>query len=96
MFATMFCLFSSLSVKEANKLVFVTPHQFMEGMLRIRPEAEAISLIKGMDVKTEGPCMISKLITDMLGVNCCVLMGADIANEAQTLLLLSTVCLPLP
>lgn len=29
----------------------------------------------------EGPCMISKLITNILGINCCVLMGANIANE---------------
>lgn len=70
----------------ANMLVFVTPHQFMEGICKrlagkIRGDVEAISLIKGMEVKMEGPCMISKLITDQLGVNCCVLMGANIANE---------------
>ncbi|ONK58178.1 uncharacterized protein A4U43_C09F9140 [Asparagus officinalis] len=74
------------AVKEANMLVFVTPHQFMEGICKrligkIKPDAEAISLIKGMEVKKEGPCLISKLITDMLGINCCVLMGANIANE---------------
>ncbi|OAY78121.1 Glycerol-3-phosphate dehydrogenase (NAD(+)) [Ananas comosus] len=76
------------AVKEANMLVFVTPHQFVEGICKrlvgkIRPGAEAISLIKGMEVKMEGPCMISKLISDMLGINCCVLMGANIANEAR-------------
>ncbi|XP_064954899.1 glycerol-3-phosphate dehydrogenase [NAD(+)]-like [Musa acuminata AAA Group] len=74
------------AVKEANMLVFVTPHQFVAGICKrlvgkIKPNTEAISLIKGMEVKTEGPCMISKLITDMLGINCCVLMGANIANE---------------
>lgn len=67
-------------------LVFVTPHQFMEGICKrlvgkIRGDVEAISLIKGMEVKMEGPCMISTLITDLLGINCCVLMGANIANE---------------
>lgn len=67
-------------------LVFVTPHQFMEGICKslvgkIRPGAEGISLIKGMEVKKEGPCLISKLIADMLSINCCVLMGANIANE---------------
>jgi len=67
-------------------LVFVTPHQFVEGICKklvgkLRPGAEAISLIKGMEVKMEGPCMISKLIADTLGINCCVLMGANIANE---------------
>ncbi|KAL6135848.1 hypothetical protein ACLB2K_068073 [Fragaria x ananassa] len=74
------------AVTGANMLVFVTPHQFMEGICKrlagkISGDVEAISLIKGMEVKMEGPCMISKLITDQLGVNCCVLMGANIANE---------------
>ncbi|KAK3012828.1 hypothetical protein RJ639_010420 [Escallonia herrerae] len=74
------------AVKDANMLVFVTPHQFMEGICKrlvgkIREDAEAISLIKGMEVKTEGPCMISTLISQQLGINCCVLMGANIANE---------------
>lgn len=68
-------------------LVFVMPHQFVEGICKrlvgkLRPDTEAISLIKGMEVKPEGPCMISTLITKMLGTNCCVLMGANIANEA--------------
>jgi glycerol-3-phosphate dehydrogenase (NAD+) len=74
------------AVKDANMLVFVTPHQFVEGICKklvgkLRPGTEGISLIKGMEVKMEGPCMISKLITNILGINCCVLMGANIANE---------------
>ncbi|XP_075493033.1 glycerol-3-phosphate dehydrogenase [NAD(+)]-like [Primulina tabacum] len=74
------------AVRNANMLVFVTPHQFMEGICKkligkIRDDAEAISLIKGMEVKKEGPCMISALISEQLGINCCVLMGANIANE---------------
>ncbi|CAN7059242.1 unnamed protein product [Brassica rapa subsp. trilocularis] len=74
------------AVKEANMLVFVTPHQFMDGICKklkgkIKGEVEAISLVKGMEVKKEGPCMISSLITKELGINCCVLMGANIANE---------------
>ncbi|KAK6913042.1 Glycerol-3-phosphate dehydrogenase, NAD-dependent, C-terminal [Dillenia turbinata] len=74
------------AVKNATVLVFVTPHQFMEGICqrlvgKIKPDVEAISLIKGMEVKMEGPCMISSLISDQLGINCCVLMGANIANE---------------
>lgn len=71
-------------------LVFVTPHQFMEGICKrlvgkIKGGAEAISLIKGMEVKMEGPCMISSLISDLLRINCCVLMGANIANEVSFL-----------
>ncbi|ONI19765.1 hypothetical protein PRUPE_3G296200 [Prunus persica] len=74
------------AVNGANMLVFVTPHQFMEGICKrlvgkIKGDVEAISLIKGMEVKMEGPCMISTLISEQLGINCCVLMGANIANE---------------
>ncbi|KAL5991127.1 hypothetical protein ACLOJK_012033 [Asimina triloba] len=74
------------AVKDANMLVFVTPHQFVEGICKrligkIKNGVEAISLIKGMEVKKEGPCMISSLVSELLGINCCVLMGANIANE---------------
>ncbi|KAI3860801.1 hypothetical protein MKX03_033903 [Papaver bracteatum] len=74
------------AVEDANMLVFVTPHQFIEGICKrlvgkIKGDVEAISLIKGMEVKMEGPCMISSLITKQLGVNCCVLMGANIGDE---------------
>ncbi|WZZ65873.1 glycerol-3-phosphate dehydrogenase [NAD(+)] 1, chloroplastic isoform X2 [Brassica napus] len=74
------------AVKEANMLVFVTPHQFMGGICKklkgkVTGEVEAISLVKGMEVKKEGPCMISSLISKELGINSCVLMGANIANE---------------
>ncbi|XP_022774326.1 glycerol-3-phosphate dehydrogenase [NAD(+)] 1, chloroplastic-like isoform X2 [Durio zibethinus] len=74
------------AVKDANMLVFVIPHQFMDGICKslidkVRGDAEAISLIKGMEVKMEGPCMISTLISEQLGINCSVLMGANIANE---------------
>ncbi|KAG2307788.1 hypothetical protein Bca52824_027536 [Brassica carinata] len=44
-------------------------------------EVEAISLVKGMEVKKERPCMITSLISKELGINCCVLMGANISNE---------------
>lgn len=73
-------------VKDANMLVFVTPHQFMEGICKkldgkIRTDAEGISLVKGMEVKKEGASMISTLISNQLRINCSVLMGANIANE---------------
>ncbi|GAV85032.1 NAD_Gly3P_dh_N domain-containing protein/NAD_Gly3P_dh_C domain-containing protein [Cephalotus follicularis] len=74
------------AVKDANMLVFVTPHQFMDAICKrlvgnIQGDVEAISLIKGMEVKREGPSMISSLISEKLGINCSVLMGANIANE---------------
>ncbi|CAL0323250.1 unnamed protein product [Lupinus luteus] len=76
------------AVKDADMLVFVSPHQFMEGICKlvagkIKASAEGISLIKGMEVKKEGPCMISTLISNRLGINCSVLMGANIANEVH-------------
>ncbi|KAK4282302.1 hypothetical protein QN277_013697 [Acacia crassicarpa] len=74
------------AVKDANMLVIVTPHQFVEGICKrlagkIKTEAEAISLVKGMEVKVDGPRMMSTLISQQLGINCSVLMGANIANE---------------
>ncbi|KMZ57323.1 Glycerol-3-phosphate dehydrogenase (NAD(P)(+)) [Zostera marina] len=74
------------AVEGADMLVFVVPHQFVEDVCgklvgKIGSGVEAISLIKGMEVKTEGPSMISKYITKMLGTSCCVLMGANIAQE---------------
>lgn len=69
-------------------LVIVTPHQFVEGICKrlvgkIKTEAEAISLVKGMEVKVDGPRMMSTLISQQLGINCSVLMGANIANEVR-------------
>ncbi|KAI4339518.1 hypothetical protein MLD38_024457 [Melastoma candidum] len=74
------------AVADSDMLVFVTPHQFVEGICKrlvgkVGKDVEAISLIKGMEVKKEGPCMISSLISEQLGINCCVLMGANIASE---------------
>ncbi|RZC60084.1 hypothetical protein C5167_021844 [Papaver somniferum] len=76
------------AVEDANMLVFVTPHQFIEGICKrlvgkIKGDVEAINncMIKGMEVKKGGPCMISSLINKQLGVNYCVLMGANIGDE---------------
>ncbi|KAG0565971.1 hypothetical protein KC19_7G027800 [Ceratodon purpureus] len=74
------------TVKDATMLVFCTPHQFVESICKqlkgkVHPSAKAISLIKGMEVKPDGPVMLSSLITEHLGVDCSVLMGANIANE---------------
>ena len=76
------------AVRDANMLVFVTPHQFVEGICRrlvgnLRRDVEAISLIKGMEVKVKGPLMISSVISKQLKVHCCVLMGANIADEVM-------------
>lgn len=74
------------AVRDANMLVFVTPHQYVEGVCKrlvgkLRGDVKAISLIKGMEVKVDGPCTVSSVISKQLGVACCVLMGANIADE---------------
>lgn len=74
------------TVKDATMLVFCTPHQFVGPIFeqlkgKVNPNAKAISLIKGMEVKPDGPVMMSKLINENLGLDCSVLMGANIANE---------------
>jgi len=71
---------------DATILVFVLPHQFLPRLLPqikrvLRPEAKAISLIKGIDFNESGVVLISGLIADGLGVDCSVLMGANVANE---------------
>lgn len=74
------------AVAGASLLIFVTPHQFIKGLCPpiksvIKPEAKAISLIKGMDVTEDGFKLISSLVTEELNIDCSVLMGANIANE---------------
>jgi len=74
------------SVEGASMLVFVTPHQFIKGLCaqmkgRLAKNAKAVSLIKGMDVNEKGFDLISVMIEKELGIDCSVLMGANIANE---------------
>ncbi|KAL5288222.1 GPD1.2 family protein [Megaselia abdita] len=71
----------------ADILVFVVPHQFVKNFCasllgKIKPTAQAISLIKGFD-KAEGGGidLISHIITRHLKIPCSVLMGANLANE---------------
>ncbi len=48
---------------------------------RVAADAIAISLTKGMRMRAEGPQLISELVRRKLGVDCSVLMGANIAGE---------------
>jgi len=64
----------------------VTPHQFIKRVCqqlkgKLEKNTKAISLIKGMDVTEHGFELISGLINKELGIDCAVLMGANIANE---------------
>jgi glycerol-3-phosphate dehydrogenase (NAD+) len=73
-------------VVDADLLVFVTPHQFIIETCRslrglVKPDAKAISLIKGMEITPDGFNLISNVIKRELGLGCSVLMGANIAAE---------------
>lgn len=75
------------AAKNADVLIFVVPHQFIPNFCKallgkIKPNAIAISLIKGFD-KAEGGGidLISHIITRHLKIPCSVLMGANLANE---------------
>ena len=69
-------------------LIFVVPHQFLRNVLgpiyrvKAKKGCKAISLIKGVEFDEDGsPLLISDIIRASLGVNCSVLMGANVANE---------------
>ncbi|KAG5461048.1 MAG: glycerol-3-phosphate dehydrogenase 1, isoform CRA_b, partial [Olpidium bornovanus] len=74
------------AAEDATLLVFVIPHQFVKKTCdnlrgHLLPNCRAISLIKGVDVHAGGLGLISDLIKQELGMDCAVLMGANIANE---------------
>ncbi|OZJ03885.1 hypothetical protein BZG36_03946 [Bifiguratus adelaidae] len=72
--------------ENSNILVFVLPHQFIQGVCQklhgvVSSNCKAISLIKGLDISEQGISLISEDISQQLGINCAVLSGANIANE---------------
>ncbi|KAL7323136.1 glycerol-3-phosphate dehydrogenase [Mucor circinelloides] len=72
--------------RDASVLVFVLPHQFVRGVCEkmkeaIAPNAKAISLIKGLEIKPEGVTLFSEEISRKLGINVAALSGANIADE---------------
>ncbi|KAI8466342.1 MAG: NAD-dependent glycerol-3-phosphate dehydrogenase N-terminus-domain-containing protein [Monoraphidium minutum] len=74
------------SVRDADVIVFCAPHQFMRGICKqligkIKPGAIAVSLTKGMRVRTDGPQLISQMVSKYLAIDCSVLMGANIATD---------------
>ncbi|XP_053724300.1 glycerol-3-phosphate dehydrogenase [NAD(+)], cytoplasmic-like [Synchiropus splendidus] len=74
------------SVKGADILIFVVPHQFIIRVCdtikdHIKKEAVGMSLIKGVDTGPEGLKLISEVIRARLGICMTVLMGANIASE---------------
>ncbi|KXZ53840.1 hypothetical protein GPECTOR_6g758 [Gonium pectorale] len=70
----------------ADLIVLCAPHQFVHGickqlMGKVKPDAAAISLTKGMRVRPEGPQLISQMVRRYLNIDCAVLMGANIATD---------------
>ena len=74
------------AVRGAKVLVFCAPHEFMHGICNrlvghVESDAVAISLTKGMRIRPDGPQLISEMVRKKLGIDCAVLMGANIAGE---------------
>uniref|UniRef100_A0A7D7QY02 Glycerol-3-phosphate dehydrogenase [NAD(+)] n=1 Tax=Chlamydomonas raudensis TaxID=284013 RepID=A0A7D7QY02_9CHLO len=73
------------AVSDADVIILCAPHQFVRGICKqlagkVKPGAIAVSLIKGMRVRSDGPQLISQMVTRSLGIDCSVLMGANIAS----------------
>ena len=73
------------TVEGSTLLIFVLPHQFVKGVCEqlyehLHPKARAISLIKGVDASAAGITLVSDIISNNLGIDCSVLMGANIAQ----------------
>jgi len=75
------------AAKDADILIFVLPHQFMTNTCKplignIKPSAFGVSLCKGFYVNEAGSVdLISNMVKNQLNIECCVVMGANIANE---------------
>ncbi|ORX94011.1 NAD-dependent glycerol-3-phosphate dehydrogenase [Basidiobolus meristosporus CBS 931.73] len=73
-------------IQDATVLVFVLPPQFLKEILRrmvghIRPDAIAISLIKGLDSSFSGIRFFSEVIEELLDIDVSVMSGANVASE---------------
>lgn len=74
------------SAESADLFVFVVPHQFLESVVQqlkghVKASAKAVSLVKGISVRDGAPYLFSDLIASELGISCCVLSGANVAND---------------
>ncbi|CAL1536750.1 unnamed protein product [Lymnaea stagnalis] len=74
----------------ADVLIFVLPHQFVKDTCLkmksfIKPNPLGISLIKGFILtEGEGIQLVSKVISEILGIETAVLMGANLATEVAS------------
>lgn len=74
------------SVADADILVWVLPHQFVARICSqiknsVKAGAVSLSCIKGLQESPGKIALVSSLISDELGSECAVLMGANIASE---------------
>ncbi|KAG8933864.1 glycerol-3-phosphate dehydrogenase [Tulasnella sp. 418] len=74
------------AISDATALIVVLPHQFLSGVLKrlagkVRPDARAVTLIKGIFVHEKEISSFASLIQRELGIPCAALSGANIANE---------------
>jgi len=72
--------------KNADLFVVVVPHQFIQSTCeplkgKVKQGAFAISLVKGFIHTNDEVELVSRKVTQILGVDCAVLMGANLANE---------------
>jgi len=71
----------------ADMLMFIIPHQFLRRICsqlvgQVKQSAFAVSLCKGFDEDETGKIgLISDMIHGILNIECCVVMGANIATE---------------
>ncbi|KDN50866.1 NAD-dependent glycerol-3-phosphate dehydrogenase [Tilletiaria anomala UBC 951] len=77
---------ASETAKGADLLVFVLPHQFIQGVCtelkgKVPSNVRAISMIKGVEVKDGDIRIFADVIEHILGCKCSALSGANIANE---------------
>ena len=79
---------ASETAKGADLLIFVLPHQFIQGICtelkgKVAPNTRALSMIKGVEVKNGDIRIFADVIEDILGCKCSALSGANIANEGE-------------
>lgn len=73
-------------VSDADLLVFVLPHQFVRRVCEsmkgfVKSTCRGISLIKGFDVEDGRPVLFTDVIESILGIDVCMMSGANVAND---------------
>ncbi|KAG8966992.1 glycerol-3-phosphate dehydrogenase [Tulasnella sp. 419] len=74
------------AITDATAFVIVLPHQFVENVMKqmagkIRPDARAVTLIKGIHFQDNQIFPFASVIQKELNIPCSALCGANIANE---------------